>query len=119
MADSPQFSPLDFNPFEGDFGSPGDRTLSDRMMKARKPHACTHCAGPIAVGESYRRRCDIEDDEMMLAKWCALCCAAMVEELNLMHGSDDVDEDDSAEDRFPFEERWKESHQERGVANHG
>ena len=97
-----QFTPLDFDPFEGDFGSPGDRTLSDAMVKARKGHTCWHCKGPIQPGDIYRKRCDIVDGQMEHAKWCALCCEAMVEELKIAHG--DID-DDELDERYPFEDR--------------
>lgn len=97
MAD---ISPLDYNPFEGDFGEPGDRTLSDAMVCARKEHACTHCEGPIAIGETYRSRSDIIDGSLMRAKWCALCCDAMVAELRELWGADG-----DSEPSYPFETR--------------
>lgn len=87
------FTPLDYDPFEGDFGCPGDKTLRDAMVKARKPHTCTHCAGLIGSGETYRSRTDVVDGDLMSWKWCALCCAAMVEEM----GDHDGD--------YPFERR--------------
>lgn len=89
------YDPLDYDPFEGDFGAPGDTTLKDAMVKARKAHKCTHCAEPIAVGENYRSRSDVADGDMMSWKWCALCCAAMVQELS-------ASGDDSDEPRYPF-----------------
>lgn len=70
---------LDYDPFEGDFGSPGDRILADRMVKAAKPHdkACHMCGGAIAKDERHRVRTEIVDDELQSYRWCALCCAAM------------------------------------------
>lgn len=91
--------PLDYDPFQGDFGVPGDRTLSDSMVKARKAHQCSHCAGPIVAGETYRARSDIADGDLMTWKWCALCCAAMVEESA-------ETEDEAKVPSFPFEKRY-------------
>ena len=89
-------SPLDFDPFQGDFGNRGDRVLNDAMVKARKPHTCFHCNGPIAVGEMHRSRSDIADGEFMSFRWCAECCQAMVDEM-AGEDSDDVE--------YPFEAR--------------
>jgi hypothetical protein len=94
---SEPITPLDFNPFEGDFGDQGDKTLTDTMVKARKPHFCSHCAGDIAVGELHRSRADIADGEFMRWRWCALCCEAMVLEL--------VGQDDDGDEPYPFERR--------------
>jgi hypothetical protein len=86
-------SALDFDPFQGDFGTPGDRTLSDRMVKARKQHECCHCRGPILKGEQHRGRTDIADGELMSWRWCAACCAAMLAEM------------DGEDESYPFEAR--------------
>lgn len=89
-------SPLDYDPFQGDFGDQGDRTLSDRMVMARGTYKCSHCRGPILIGEEHRSRSDIADGEFMSWRWCAACCAAMVAE---MYGED---EDEAT---YPFEAR--------------
>lgn len=68
---------LAFDPFAGDFGDQGDRTLSDKMVRAAKPHSCFHCKGPIVVGEAHRSRSDITDGDLMSFRWCAACCMAM------------------------------------------
>ena len=98
MKDAPQVeaTPLDYDPFQGDFGDQSDRMLSDCMVKARKPHKCSHCCGPIAVGERHRSRSDIADGEFMSWRWCGKCCAAMVAE---MCGEDED------EPTYPFEAR--------------
>ena len=101
------YTPLDYEPFEGDFGCPGDTTLRDAMVKARKTHACTHCAGQIVPGETYRSRSDIADGDMMSWKWCALCCAAMVLELS-------ASDDDSDEPRYPFCDRAAQAQRTEG-----
>jgi hypothetical protein len=65
------------DPFAGDFGDPGDRTLRDKMVSARKPAECHDCAQTIQPGERIRSRTDVADGEMMSFKWCRLCCEAM------------------------------------------
>lgn len=93
---------LDFDPFEGDFGVPGDRTLEDKMVCARKEHVCFHCCGPIAVGELHRSRRDIADGQLMAFRWCAACCNAMAAQMD----ADDDEDDDDASD-YPYEERFR------------
>lgn len=68
---------LTFNPFEGDFGAPGDKVFSNRMCIARKPGPCSHCGGEIAKGERIRRQSSKFDGELMVHRWCALCCSTM------------------------------------------
>ena len=68
---------LDFDPFEGDFGSPSDKVFSNRMAVARKPGPCSHCNTEIAKGERIRRQTSKFDGELMTHRWCAMCCAAM------------------------------------------
>ncbi len=68
---------LEFDPFEGDFGVPGDTVLSNSMVIARKPGPCSHCGLTICKGERVRRQNSKFDGELMTHRWCALCCAAM------------------------------------------
>jgi hypothetical protein len=68
---------LHTDPFEGDFGSPGDRTLSDKIAIARTGGECHECAQDIKPGELIRRRTDITEGSIATYRWCALCCAAM------------------------------------------
>ncbi|WP_426304061.1 hypothetical protein ACN9MJ_13685 [Acidovorax facilis] len=68
---------LQFDPFEGDFGTPGDKVFSNRMVIARKPGPCSHCGTAIAKGERIRRQESKFDGELMTHRWCALCCMAM------------------------------------------
>lgn len=68
---------LGFDPFEGDFGSPGDKVFTNRMAIARKPGPCSHCDMEITKGERVRRQTSKLDGELMTHRWCALCCAAM------------------------------------------
>ena len=72
MTDSPRaFTPLDYDPFDGDFGGPGDKVLSDRLVVSRKIYKCFHCGGGIAVGEKHRSRFEKRDGEMWTSRWCA------------------------------------------------
>lgn len=71
---------LAFDPFAGDFGGAGesDATLSDKMVTARKPHTCSHCARPIARGELHRSLVEIYDGELSQYRWCNACCLTML-----------------------------------------
>ncbi|CAG9172517.1 hypothetical protein CURE108131_22985 [Cupriavidus respiraculi] len=68
---------LALNPFDGDFGSPGDMVFADRVCLARKPGTCNDCLGAINAGEQQRRLDAKFDDTMRSYRWCALCCHAM------------------------------------------
>ena len=65
------------DPFEGDFGDSGDRTLRDKIVIARKPGECHLCGAMIEPKEKVRSRSDIFDGEIMYFRWCNLCCKAM------------------------------------------
>lgn len=68
---------LAYDPFASDFGSPGDRTLRDKMVTARRTGECHNCAQTIQTGERTRSRTDVADGEMMSFRWCQACCEAM------------------------------------------
>lgn len=68
---------LQFDPFEGDFGTPGDRILKDKIVTARKSGECFLCKGKIVPGTRVRTRTDISEGEIMYFRWCSDCCAAM------------------------------------------
>ena len=90
-----------YNPFEGDFGDPGDRDLSDKMVTAAKPHCeCHNCGGPIEKGERPRHKVSILDGELFAWRWCWACCVAMAK----VWLPDDADEKEAPwreiEDRF-------------------
>ena len=68
---------LGFDPFEGDFGMPGDKVFSNKMVVARKPGPCAHCDLEIQKGERVRSQSSKFDGELMSHRWCALCCDAM------------------------------------------
>ena len=94
-----QLTPMDYDPFDGDFGAPGDTVLSDAMVKARKPHECSHCNGQISVGETHRSRYEKSDGEMRKWRWCAACCEAMVKEMEAYYAEEEP------EDPYPFQHR--------------
>lgn len=76
-----EMTALDYDPFDGDFGRPGDRLLSDKLVTAKKEHSCFHCEGPIQPGTRYRSRAEIVEGSFTVFKWCEPCCEAMVTEL--------------------------------------
>lgn len=67
---------LQYNPFEGDFGGSGDRTMKDKIGVARVEGPCQDCAQTILPGERVRLRTEFFDGEMRSYRWCNLCCAA-------------------------------------------
>ena len=71
-------SPLNYDPFDGDFGDQGDKILSDKIVTAKWTHKCFHCGEVISIGESHRSRVDIIDGSIVTYRWCAKCCAAMI-----------------------------------------
>lgn len=68
---------LDLNPFDGDFGAPGDITFSDRICVARKPAVCNDCSGQIQPKEQQRRLEAKFDGQLRVYRWCNHCCRAM------------------------------------------
>ena len=68
---------LKTNPFEGDFGSPGDKVLRDKIGTARKGGTCGMCKQEIVPGERVRLLAAVFDGELMSYRWCSECCAAM------------------------------------------
>ena len=70
---------LSYDPYAGDFGSPGDKVLENKMVVARKFREgdCHICRGDIAKGERHRKQVDVFDGQLISNRWCALCCAAM------------------------------------------
>lgn len=68
------------DPFAGDFGEPGDRLLSDKIVKVRKVGVCQICEGDVAVGTFARRRSEIFDGELERFSFCESCCIAMADQ---------------------------------------
>lgn len=67
---------LQYDVFAGDFGEPGDKVLSNKMVSARKEHKCSHCDQTILKGERHRFQSGVFG-EFMTHRWCAVCCEAM------------------------------------------
>lgn len=95
------YTPLDYELYEGNYFDPADKVLQDKMVKARKEHTCTNCKGPILPGTQYRRAVGIIEGEIHECKYCAECCAAMVQELK------DLDDESIEHIVYHFEERRK------------
>lgn len=68
---------LDTNPFEGDFGEPGDRVLQDKIVTTRKPAVCGCCRGTTEIGERTRSIKAIFGGQLMSYRFCSECCHAM------------------------------------------
>lgn len=68
---------LQLNPFDGDFGSPGDIIFSDRICIARTHCVCRDCLGAIEPKSQQRRLQAKFDDQMRTYRWCFDCCKAM------------------------------------------
>lgn len=99
---------LKYDPFEGDFGAPGDRPLTDKIVTAKKQYACWHCKYPIAIGERHRSRSDISDGCFMSFRWCASCCQAMIDEMSATFDDEPV--------TYPYEARCNLAKQLEGSA---
>lgn len=70
---------LEYNPFEGDFGSPSDRILTDKIVTARKSRKCDICLELIQPKERIRVLTAIFDGGMMWYSWCSECCHGMAQ----------------------------------------
>lgn len=68
---------LQTNPFEGDFGSPGDKVLKDKIGTARKIGSCDMCSQEIHPGCRQRMLTAVFDGDLRSYRWCSECCAAM------------------------------------------
>ena len=96
----PKYKPTDYDPFDGDFGECGDKIFSDKMVKGRKEYTCGHCKGAIAKGQIHRSLNAKFYGELIMYRWCADCCTAMVRELEIR----DTEFEFEGEE-FPFEAR--------------
>lgn len=77
MTETQENDCLKCNPFEGDFGSPGDKVLKDKIVTARKGGTCGMCLQEIQPGERARTLAAIFDGAMRHYRWCEKCCEAM------------------------------------------
>lgn len=97
---SATITPISFDPFPGEERDPVFKLLSDSMVKGRGKYSCLHCLGVIAVGEIHRNRNERVQGRFMSFRWCALCCAAMVEQLQALLG-------DPNHDAFDRRSHWQ------------
>ena len=67
------------NPFEGDFGEPGDRTLVEKIVTLRRPRKCALCGQMSVKGTRCRVNVEIFDGKLMSYTWCEECCSAMAD----------------------------------------
>lgn len=93
---------LDFDLFEGDFGTPGDTELSNKIVTSRGEYKCHICAGEILKGEIHRSSTWKFDGELMSYRCCNSCCAAMVKSVNCEYEEED-----------PIEARYALGHQRK------
>lgn len=77
-------------------------------IKARKPHICTLCDGPIQVGETYRRWTGRDGGVFVTGRYHEECDA-----LTVLDGWDHIDWE-SFSDTAMFMERLKDVRDERG-----
>jgi hypothetical protein len=63
------------DPFAGDFGD-GERVLSDKVGRVRKPFVCQCCSDQGQPGEWARIRTEVGGDGIATYRWCTLCCQA-------------------------------------------
>ena len=77
LTDYQQARSLIYPLFQSDFGEPGDRVLSDRIVVARKAGACVECLQPIEPGQHARRHVAVYGGDVRTYRYCEPCCAAM------------------------------------------
>lgn len=94
---------LEFDLFQGDFGTSEDIELSNKIVKSRGVYVCHICAGVIEKGDTHRSTTWKFDGELMSYRCCNTCCVAMVASVN-----DDYEEDDPIEARYALGYERKE-----------
>ena len=90
MTDFNEAECLQYNPFDGDFGEPGDKVLSDKIVTARKESPCCECLTPIQKGERVRSMSAVFSGDLHSYRWCSACCHAF----SLAFSYDDDEEDE-------------------------
>ena len=64
-------------PFDGDY-SDGERTLSDKMVTARKSHHChgvgEACERGVVKGDRSRALVEVNRGDCRTYRWCEPCC---------------------------------------------
>lgn len=65
------------NPFEGDIIGPGDYTLKDKIVTARKQRGCSLCHNQIIPGTRIRTITEKFEGNLQYYCYCNDCCLAM------------------------------------------
>jgi hypothetical protein len=74
---------LRFDPFQGDdYGNSMQQDFGAKMVTGRGEYECHICNGPIAKSERHRVDSCRMDGEVLHARFCGLCCAAMAKAAN-------------------------------------
>lgn len=63
--------------FQDDFGEPGDRVMSNKIITAAKSHECCECLSAINPGERQRVHVGKYDGDLRTCRFCQGCCEAM------------------------------------------
>ena len=91
MTDFNEVECLAYNPFDGDFGEPGDKVLSDKIVSTRKESTCVECLTTTQKGERVRSLSAVFGGKLFSYRWCSACCRMFS-----LAFSDDPDEYDKA-----------------------
>lgn len=69
---------LRYNPFDGDFGEPGDRCLRDKIVTFRKGGKCVDCLDEIVPGTRGRSLTMLWADRSgpITGRYCKACTEA-------------------------------------------
>lgn len=97
-----------FDPWDGEDWTGDLVTFRDAIIVGRKVHKCSHCGGPVAIGEAHRVQESFYDGEFQRHRWCNACCDAM------LHYDDDDPYDLDPEDP-PYGFRIYEGRRDRFV----
>jgi hypothetical protein len=95
---------LEFDLFQGDFGSPGDCELSNKIVTSRGEYVCHICHGPIIKGEEHRSSKYKFDGEILGYRCCNTCCIAMASSVCCDYIS--TDDDGDSDDVDPIDARY-------------
>ncbi|MFA6132628.1 MAG: hypothetical protein WC869_01275 [Phycisphaerae bacterium] len=68
---------LAVDPFDGDFGSPGDRIFRNVIVTSRKALTCSCCNQLSVPGTRVRVIVALFDGDLHRYRYCAECCSAM------------------------------------------
>lgn len=107
---------LEFDLFQGDFGSPGDCELSNKVVISRGDYTCFICAGPIVKGEEHRSSRYKFDGEIMGYRCCNTCCIAMASSVTCDYIS--TEDDGDSDDVDPIDARYSLGDERRRGKDH-